>query len=128
MHISFALKSLGITQYTLKGNTTTEVEFRNNFKKVASVDAEGNPTFTDDWGFTWAELKAKYDELVAAEPLTICKDEAKKRIAACDWSVSPDVGLANVAAFQTYRATLRELIKNPVAEPTWPTEPEPIWS
>jgi len=57
-----------------------------------------------------------------------CKEEAKKRIAACDWSVLPDVGLANVAAFQTYRAALRELIKNPVAEPTWPTEPEPIWS
>lgn len=60
--------------------------------------------------------------------LYLCKDEAKKRIAATDWSVLPDVGLANVAAFETYRATLRELIKNPVAEPTWPTEPEPIWS
>ena len=57
-----------------------------------------------------------------------CKEEAKKRIATTDWAVLPDVGLANVAAFETYRAALRELIKNPVAEPTWPTEPEPIWS
>ena len=56
------------------------------------------------------------------------KKEAQKRIAATDWSVLPDVGLANVAAFETYRAALRELIKNPVADPVWPTEPQPIWS
>ena len=75
-----------------------------------------------------AKIDAAYTNYLAKEPLDICKTEAKKRIAATDWSVLPDVGLANVAAFQTYRATLRELIKNPVAEPTWPTEPEPIWS
>lgn len=67
-------------------------------------------------------------ELQAQEVLDNCKDEAKKRIAATDWSVLPDVGLANVAAFETYRAALRELIKNPVADPVWPTEPQPIWS
>ena len=75
------------------------------------------------------ELVAAEDvKLAAQRKLDNCKDEAKKRIAATDWSVLPDVGLANVAAFETYRATLRGLIKNPVAEPTWPTEPEPIWS
>jgi hypothetical protein len=65
MHISSALKSLGITQCTIEGNPTTESEFRNAFKKVASIDAEGNPTFTDDWGFTWAELQAEYARLQA---------------------------------------------------------------
>lgn len=75
------------------------------------------------------ELVAAEDvKLAAQRKLDNCKSEAKKRIAATDWSVLPDVGLANVAAFEAYRAALRELIKNPVADPVWPTEPEPIWS
>jgi predicted lipoprotein len=65
MHITSALKSLGVTAYTIVGSPTTEVEFRNTFKKVASIDAEGNPTFTDNWGFTWAELQAELARLQA---------------------------------------------------------------
>ena len=67
MHISTAIKSLGITQYTLEGNPTTETEFRNTFRKVGSIDANGNPTFTDDWGFTWTELQAEITRLQAEE-------------------------------------------------------------
>ncbi len=70
MHISSALKSLGITQCTIEGNPTTESEFRNAFKKVASIDAEGNPTFTDDWGFTWSELQAEIIRLQTEEDNT----------------------------------------------------------
>jgi len=73
---------------------------------------------------TWAQVQAELQVVLAADT----KKEAKKRIATTDWAVLPDVGLANVAAFETYRAALRELIKNPVAEPVWPTEPTPIWS
>jgi len=67
MQISTALKSLGISQYTLIGDPTTESEFRNSFKKVGSIDAQGNPTFTDNWGFTWAELQAEFARLQAEE-------------------------------------------------------------
>lgn len=74
-----------------------------------------------------AEVDAEVARLKAAEPLKKCKDEAKRRIAASDWSVLPDVGISNVAEFETYRAALRELIKNPVANPSFPTEPEPVW-
>ncbi len=74
-----------------------------------------------------AEIDAEIARLEAEEPLKNCKDEAKRRIAASDWSVLPDVGLQNVSQFETYRAALRELIKNPVANPSFPTEPEPVW-
>ena len=70
MHISTAIKSLGITQYTLEGNPTTEAEFKNAFKKVGSIDAKGDPTFTNDWGFTWAELQAELTRLQAEEDAT----------------------------------------------------------
>ena len=76
---------------------------------------------------TKAALDAEVARLEAEEPLKNCKDEAKRRIAASDWSVLPDVGISNVAEFETYRAALRELIKNPVENPSFPTEPEPVW-
>jgi len=77
---------------------------------------------------TKAEIDAELARLSAQQVLEICKDEAKKRIATTDWSVLPDVGISNTAEFEAYRAALRELIKNPVAEPVWPTEPQPVWS
>lgn len=75
-----------------------------------------------------ATVEAKVAEMEAYAPLKETKDEAKKRIAATDWSVLPDVGLDNQDAFVAYRSILRNLIKNPVANPSWPTEPDPIWS
>jgi len=89
-------------------------------------------------GLTWmdssvakpseAAINAEIAKLEAEKPLKDCKAEAKRRIAESDWSVLPDVGLQNVAQFETYRAALRELIKNPVANPSFPTEPDPVWS
>ena len=77
---------------------------------------------------TEAEVDAEIARLTAEQPLKDCKAKAKRLIAACDWSVLPDVGLANKADFEAYRATLRGLIVNPVADPVWPTEPEAVWS
>jgi len=98
-----------------KGNPpTNETEFNALF-------GEANPWVNKP---TWAQVQAELQNVKAQDN----KKEAQKRIATTDWAVLPDVGLANVAAFEAYRAALRELIKNPVAEPVWPTEPEPIWS
>lgn len=74
------------------------------------------------------EIQDEITRLTLEEPFTACKEEAKKRIAASDWSVLPDVGITNVSEFEAYRAALRELIKNPVAEPVFPTEPQPVWA
>lgn len=57
-----------------------------------------------------------------------CKHEAKKRIADSDWSVLPDVNITNKSEFENYRTQLRNLIINPVENPIFPTEPNPIWS
>ena len=87
-------------------------------------------------GLVWLDSVAKPSEdainaeiarLEADAPFIACKAEAKKRIAASDWSVLPDVNISNGAAFEDYRAELRELIITPVANPTFPTEPEPVW-
>lgn len=57
-----------------------------------------------------------------------CKSESKKRIANSDWSVLPDVNISNKSEFENYRSQLRNLILNPVEDPIFPEEPQPIWS
>jgi hypothetical protein len=77
---------------------------------------------------TEEEVDAEITRLDGAYVLDACKTEAKKRIADTDWAVLPDVGLTNKAEFETYRAELRAYIIQPVAEPVWPVEPQPVWA
>lgn len=76
---------------------------------------------------TEEEVNAEIVRLTEQSPYDACKEEAKRLIAASDWSVLPDVGISNVSEFEAYRAQLRALIKSPVANPTFPTEPQPVW-
>ena len=74
------------------------------------------------------EINAKLEELNAQVPFEICKQQAKALLASSDWSVLSDVGLANQADFVAYRTTLRNYVINPVENPQFPTEPNPVWS
>ena len=76
---------------------------------------------------TEQEVNDEIARLEAQAPLDACKAQAKERIANVDWAVLPDVGLVNVSDFKAYRAILRQYILNPVADPVWPTEPQPVW-
>ena len=70
-----------------------------------------------------------YDvDLVNAEAKKIgCKEQAKVLLANTDWTVLTDVPLDNKADYKTYRATLRDLVLNPVVDPVFPDEPVPVW-
>ena len=57
-----------------------------------------------------------------------CKDLAKEKISFCDWSVLPDVNIKNKNEFESYRSILRNYILNPVVNPVFPEEPQPIWN
>jgi hypothetical protein len=57
-----------------------------------------------------------------------CSNTAKSLLAASDWAMLPDVGLANVSDYVTYRGILRGYVLQPVVDPVWPTEPTPVWS
>ena len=57
-----------------------------------------------------------------------CKEKAKALLAQSDWSMLPDVGLANSADFVTYRGILRGFVTQPQADADFPIEPTPVWS
>jgi hypothetical protein len=72
---------------------------------------------------TWVQVQEQLT-LILKEDVKV---EAKKRIAAVDWSVLADVQISNQADFIAYRALLRGIISDPQLNQQYPTEPQPVW-
>jgi len=124
--IANALTELGITEWVLRGEPTSEAEFNSMFRKVTGADANGSAIESsnpDDWGTTWSAVSAKRDELVAAEPMRLLRAERDRRIAETDWWASSD--LTMTAEQTAYRQALRDVPENYTSldDVVWPTKP-----
>ena len=124
--VAKSLSELGITEWVLRGEPTSEAEFNEMFRKVTGADANGtaiesaNPA---EWGVTWAQVSAKKAELVAAEPMRLLRLERDRRIAETDWWATSD---RTMTAEQTaYRQALRDVPQNYTSldDVVWPTKP-----
>jgi hypothetical protein len=129
MSISQALTELGITEWVLRGEPTTEAEFAQMFRKVISVDEMGSAiesSSPDDWGTDWATVNAKAAELKAAEPMKLLRAERDRLIAETDWWASSDLAASMSGARTAYRQALRDITKTATSldDVTWPTKPE----
>ena len=125
--ISEALTELGITEWVLRGEPTTEAEFNEMFRKVTGADANGSAIESSnvaDWGTTWSAVNAKAAELRAAEPLKLLRAERDRLIAATDWWALTDVPMS--AEQTAYRQALRDITASYQSLDTvvWPTKPE----
>ena len=124
--VSQALSELGITEWVLRGEPTTEAEFNQMFRKVTGADANGSAIESSDpadFGTDWATVSAKVDELTAAEPMKALREERNRRIAETDWWASSD--LTMTAEQTAYRQALRDITENATSldDVTWPTKP-----
>ena len=124
--ISKSLTELGITEWVLRGEPTTEAEFNQMFRKVTGADANGSAiesSTPSDFGVTWSQVSAKKTELVNAEPMRLLREERDRLIAETDWWASSD--LTMTAAQTTYRQALRDITDNATSldDVTWPTKP-----
>jgi len=124
--VAEAISELGITEWVLRGEPTTEAEFNSMFRKVTGSDANGsaiessNPS---DWGTNWAAVSAKLTELNAGEPLKLLREERNRRIAETDWWATSD---RTMSADETaYRQALRDVPQNYTSldDVVWPTKP-----
>ena len=97
--------------YVLAGNTYEGLDWYDEFPKP-----------------TKEELDSQWNKVESDTKKNNCKEESKKRIANSDWSVLPDVNITNKSDFENYRSILRNLIINPIEDPIFPIEPNPIWS
>jgi hypothetical protein len=127
-NIATALQELGVDEWTLRGEPTTEEEFAEMYRKVTGADSNGSAIESDkpsDWGTTWSAVKAKKDALVAAEPMRLLRVERDRLLAGTDWMAGSDVTLAS--AWKTYRQALRDAPAQDgvtgLDNVTWPTKP-----
>ena len=124
--ITKALDALGITGWSLIGEPTSEEEFNSSFTKHMGSTDDGDlitSTNPSDFGVTWAEVYAKKQELIAAEPMRLLRKERDKRLAESDWMALPD---RTMTAEQTaYRQALRDVPQNytSLEDVVWPTKP-----
>ena len=126
MSISQALTELGITEWVLRGEPTTEAEFNEMFRKVTGADANGSAIESSkpsDWGTDWATVNAKAAELKAAEPMKLLREERDRLITATDWWASSDLTMS--AERTAYRQALRDITNSATSldDVTWPTKP-----
>lgn len=130
--VSEALTELGITEWVLRGEPTTEAEFAEMFAKVTGSDANGSAIESqdpNDWGTTWAAIAAKMDEIDTAAPMKELRRQRNAKLAESDWMGNSDVTMSS--AWTTYRQALRDLPDGAsptwdgttLGNVTWPTEP-----
>lgn len=126
MSIARALEELNVVGWSLDGEPSNESEFNASFKKNVGVDDEGTAIKSSDpadFGVTWAEVKAKYDEIVAAKPMRLLRVERNQRLANTDWWASSD--LTMTAEQTAYRQALRDITEtyNSLDTVVWPEKP-----
>ena len=124
--IATALQELGVTEWVLRGEPTTQVEFETMFRKVMGADSNGSAIESSDpshFGTTWGAVKAKKDELVAAEPMRLLREERNRRLAETDWWASSDLTMSSERI--SYRQDLRDIPSNATSldDVNWPTKP-----
>ena len=121
--IANALTELGITEWVLRGEPTTEAEFNTMFRKVTGSDANGTAIESTDHGIAWATVAAKRDELIAAQPMKDLRAERDRKLAETDWWAVAD---RTMTAEQTaYRQALRDITVSYTSldDVVWPTKP-----
>ena len=126
--IATALNELGITEWVLRGEPTTEAEFNEMFRKVTGSNDNGTAIESDnpsDFGTTWSAVSAKKTELVNAKPMADLRAERDRRLAETDWMANSDVTMSD--AWKTYRQNLRDVPAQSgvtgLDDVTWPTKP-----
>ena len=127
--IADAISALGIKEWVLRGEPTSEAEFNEMFRKVTGTDDNGSAIESDkpsDFGVTWAQASTKQKELQDAEPMRLLREERDRRLAETDWMANSDVTMAD--DWKTYRQALRDAPAQDgvtgLDNVKWPTKPE----
>ena len=108
--ISQAISALGISEWVLRGEPTSEAEFNAMFRKVTGADKNGSAIESadpKDWGVTFAQVAGEKTLLQSREPMRLLRIERDRLLAETDWTALGDVTMSS--AMKTYRQQLRDL-------------------
>ena len=133
--VSQALESLGISGWVIRGEPTTENQFKSMFRKVTGATESGNAIESSnpsEWGVTWKQVSDEMTKLDAAAPLVELRRQRDIKLTETDFYALSDVTMSD--DMKTYRQTLRDLpahsngknatLKGATLENvSWPTKP-----
>ena len=132
--ISQAISALGISEWVLRGEPTSEAEFNKMFSKVTGSDNGTAIESSDpkDFGTTWKAVSDKKTELRKVEPMRLLRVERDRLLAETDWTALGDV--TQSSDMKSYRTKLRDLPASAspklssdgsldMSSVTWPTKP-----
>ena len=135
--IATALSELGVKEWVLRGEPTSEAEFNSMFRKVTGADSNGSAiesSNTSDFGTTWKAVSDKKAALIAAAPMVELRKQRNAKLAETDFHAMSDVTLSS--DMKTYRQALRDLPAHAngkdaafdsdgttLKNVTWPTKP-----
>ena len=122
---STALSSLGIKEWVLRGEPTSQKSFEECFGKVTGVDDNGTGIVSHDpetFGVTWKQVKAEIAKLKAAAPMIALREERNRLLAETDWWASSDITMGD--EHKAYRQALRDITKGGVAKASMPVKPD----
>lgn len=129
--ITDALKALSQTNFICNGEPTSQEEFEQMYAPVTGEDEHGSAileTDSSEWSVTWTQVKAKYDELVAAHPISLLREARDKKLAETDWIVTKSLesGVSVPSSWQTYRQALRDITEtySSLDDVNWPEKPQ----
>ena len=108
--ISNSLIALGISEFVLRGEPTTEAEFNFMFRKITGEDSSGNAIESSnpsDFGTTWKAVSDKKTALINGEPMRLLRVERNRLLAETDWWASSDLSITDEQ--KKYREDLRDL-------------------
>ena len=108
--VAEALQELSITEWVMRGEPTSEDEFKSMFRKVTGADVNGSAIESEDtskWGVTWKQVSDKMTAIDAAAPMVELRRQRDVKLAETDFYALSDVTMAD--NMKTYRQQLRDL-------------------
>jgi hypothetical protein len=129
--VAKTLLELQIGEWVLRGDPQNENDFLQMFRKIDDHDENGIGIENDDsstWGVTWAQVKVKLDELVAASALEELRNERDTRLREVDYITlrAYSQGIPVPAEWAAYQQALRDITNTSTSldDAVWPTKPE----
>jgi hypothetical protein len=107
--IANAISALGIREWVLRGEPTSETEFNSMFRKVTGSNngTAIESSTPSDFGTTWKAVSDKKKELEDAEPMRLLRVERDRLLGETDWTALGDV--TQSSDMKSYRTKLRDL-------------------
>ena len=128
MSVGIALTELGIENYRLTGEPTSQEEFESSFIKYTGKDENDVAIESNDpadFGVTWADIQTKIVELETELPLRELRNERTKLLIETDWMALSDSSIPLSDEWKDYRQALRDIPSNYTSldNVVWPTKP-----